>query len=139
MTSAPTWASPRTNSRWFRGKLGSTKMTRTPVMLGGPLAEPVAPRYGPCMVAAAFVAPYLLEATARFVRSAAALPGVQLGVITSSPMDQIQPDVRELLSGHWRVDNALDPGQIAEGVKGLATQMGRVDRLVGALEQLQVP
>jgi hypothetical protein len=31
------------------------------------------------MVVAAFVAPYLLEATARFVGSAARLPGVQLG------------------------------------------------------------
>src|SRR5919112_2003657 len=139
MTSAPTCARPRTNSRWFRGKLGSTKITRIPVMLGGALAEPGAPRYGPGMVAAAFVAPYLLEATARFVRSAAALPGVQLGVVTSEPLDRIHPELRDRLAGHWQVDNALDPGQVAEAVKGLAGQMGRVDRLVGALEQLQVP
>src|SRR3954447_7783191 len=91
------------------------------------------------MVAAAFVAPYLLEATARFVRSAAAVPGVDLGVITSSPLDEVPPDVRDRLSGHWRVDDALDPRQIAEAVKGLAGQMGGVDRIVGALEQLQVP
>jgi hypothetical protein len=103
------------------------------------VAAPSAPRYGPAMVAAAFVAPYLLEATARFVRSAAALPGVRLGVVTSEPLDRIEPELRERLSGHWRVDNALDPGQVAEAVKGLAGQMGRVDRLVGALEQLQVP
>ena len=31
------------------------------------------------MVVAAFVAPYLLEATARFVVAAAGLPGVRLG------------------------------------------------------------
>ena len=91
------------------------------------------------MVAAAFVAPYLLEATARFVQVAAALPGVRLGLITSTPLEQVAPDLRGQLAGHWRVDNALDPRQIAEGVSGLAGQMGRVERLVGALEQLQVP
>src|SRR3954471_2818316 len=91
------------------------------------------------MVAAAFVAPYLLEATARFVRSAASLPDVRLGVVTSEPLERIPPEVRDRLSGHWRVDDALDPGQVAAAVKGLAGQMGRVDRLVGALEQLQVP
>ena len=91
------------------------------------------------MVAAAFVAPYLLEATARFVAAAASLPGVRLGLVTSTPLDDIDPSLRSRLSGHWRVDNALDPRQIAEAVSGLSGQMGRVERLVGALEQLQVP
>jgi hypothetical protein len=91
------------------------------------------------MVVAAFVAPYLLEATARFVSSAAALPGVRLGLVTSEPLEGIAPPLRSRLAGHWRVDDALDPRQIAEGVAGLGRQMGRVERLVGALEQLQVP
>jgi biotin carboxylase len=91
------------------------------------------------MVVAAFVAPFLLEATARFVAKAAALPGVSLAVITSEPADRLPPLLRERLDGHWRVDNALDPNQIAEAVRGLSGQMGRVERLVGALEQLQVP
>jgi biotin carboxylase len=91
------------------------------------------------MVVAAFVAPYLLEATARFVTAAASLPGVRLGVITSSALEDIPPQLRSRLSGHWRVENALDPRQIAEAVSGLAGQMGRVERIVGALEQLQVP
>jgi hypothetical protein len=91
------------------------------------------------VVVAAFVAPYLLEATARFVATAAALPDVQLGVITSEPVDNIHPELRHVLAGHWRVDDALDPGQIAQAVTGLSGQLGRVERLVGALEQLQVP
>ena len=91
------------------------------------------------MVVAAFVAPYLLEATARFVATAAALPGVRLGVITSEPVDNIHPELRRLLAGHWHVDDPLDPAQIADAVAGLSRQMGRVERLVGALEQLQVP
>lgn len=91
------------------------------------------------MVSAAFVAPYLMEATARFVADAADLPGVRLGLITCDPLESIQPSLRDRLSGHWRVDNALDPRQVAEAVTGLGHQMGRVERLVGALEQLQVP
>ena len=91
------------------------------------------------VIAAAFVAPYLLEATARFVTCAASLPGVRLGLVTSEPLERIAPDLRSRLAGHWRVDNALDARQIAAGVSGLSQQMGRVERLVGALEQLQVP
>jgi len=91
------------------------------------------------MVAAAFVAPYLLEATARFVSVAAELPAVRLGLVTCEPVERIPPDLRDRLAGHWRVDDALDPRQLAWAVAGLAGQMGRVDRLVGALEQLQVP
>src|SRR3954454_2546277 len=91
------------------------------------------------MVVAAFVAPYLLEATARFVSVAAELPGVRLGLVTCEPVERIPPDLRERLAGHWRIDDALDPRQLAWAVSGLSGQMGRVERLVGALEQLQVP
>ena len=91
------------------------------------------------MIVAAFVAPYLLEATARFVGSAAQLPGVRLALITSEPAERLSPQLREQLAGHWRVDDALDPRQIAEATTGLGRQLGRVERIVGALEQLQVP
>ena len=37
------------------------------------------------------------------------------------------------------MDDPLDPQQIVEAVRGLSQQMGHVERLVGALEQLQVP
>ncbi len=91
------------------------------------------------MVVAAFVAPYLLDATARFVSVAAELPGVRLGLVTCEPVERIPPGLRERLDAHWRVDDALDPRQLAWAVSGLSGQMGRVERLVGALEQLQVP
>jgi hypothetical protein len=91
------------------------------------------------VVVAAFVAPFLLEATTRFVATAAAVPGVRLAVITSEPAERLAPVLKERLAGHWRVDDALDPRQIAEAVTGLSRQMGPVERLVGALEQLQVP
>ena len=91
------------------------------------------------MVVAAFVAPFLLPATARFVATAAALPNVSLGVITAEPAERLPAELKQLLDGHWRVDDALDPQQIVEAVRGLSQQMGPVERVVGALEQLQVP
>src|SRR4051794_2422779 len=91
------------------------------------------------MVVAAFVAPYLLEATARVVSAAAELPGGRPGLGTCEPVDRIPPHLRERLAAHWRVEDALDPRQLEWAVSGLGGQMGRVERLVGALEQLQVP
>lgn len=91
------------------------------------------------MVVAAFVAPFLMPATVRFVATAAQLPGVRLGLVTSSPAEQVPAELARHLAGHWRVDDALDPRQIVDAVHGLSGQLGRVERLVGALEQLQVP
>jgi Carbamoyl-phosphate synthase L chain, ATP binding domain len=91
------------------------------------------------MVVAAFVAPYLLEATTRFVDSAARLPGVDLGLITMVPAENLPPELKAHLAGHWLVEDALDAQQIANAVRGLGDQVGHVERLVGALEQLQVP
>ncbi len=91
------------------------------------------------MVVAAFVAPYLLEATARFALAAARIPGVRLGLITTESAADLSPDLRDALAGHWQVGDSLDPQQIADAVRGLSGQIGSVERLIGALEQLQVP
>jgi hypothetical protein len=86
------------------------------------------------MVVTAFVAPYLLEATARFALSAARVPGVRLGLVTTESADNLSPDLRDALADHWQVADALDPQQIADAVRGLSGRMGPVERLIGALE-----
>ena len=91
------------------------------------------------MVVAAFVAPFLMPATVRFVSTAAQLPGVRLAVVTTAAAEQVPPELARHLAGHWRVDDALDPQGITDAVRGLSRQLGPVERLVGALEQLQVP
>jgi hypothetical protein len=85
-----------------------------------------------------FAAPFLLEATLRFVRAAANLPGVRLALLTQEPLERVPADVRDRLHAHWRVADGLDPDQIEAGVVGLARGMGNVHRLVGTLEQMQV-
>jgi hypothetical protein len=91
------------------------------------------------MVVAGFVAPYLLETTARFVAAAAALPDTRLAVITAEPADRLPPGLRDGLAAHWRVDDPLDAGQLAGAVRALGERLGPVRRLLGVLEQLQVP
>ncbi|MBL9100642.1 MAG: hypothetical protein JNL82_06780 [Myxococcales bacterium] len=89
---------------------------------------------------AAFVAPWLLDATVRFIDSAARLAGVRLALITCEPRERLPPRLRESLAMHWRVDDAMDPQQIVDAARGLAAHAGRpVERLIAILEQLQVP
>ena len=91
------------------------------------------------MVTAGFVAPYLLDTTTRFVEAAARLPDVRMALITCEPEDRLPPSSGSSLAGHWRIDDPLDPGQIAAAVQGLSRQLGPVERLLAVLEQLQVP
>ncbi len=86
-----------------------------------------------------FVVPFFMEATLRFVAGAARLPAIRLGVVSQDPLERLSGELRARIAAHWRVDNALDAQQIADAVDGLARQIGRPDRLIGSLEQLQVP
>jgi hypothetical protein len=91
------------------------------------------------MAVCAFVAPYLLPATLRFLTAATEVPGVELAIITGEPVDHIPGGLRARLAGHWRVADGLDPRQIADAVVGLSRMLGPVRRVFGPLEQLQVP
>lgn len=87
-----------------------------------------------------FVAPFALDATMRFVRPAAGLPGVKLGLIGQEPVEKLPEDLRSKLSSHYRVDDAMDAGQLEVAVRHVTKELGgKVDRLIAILEQLQVP
>ena len=86
-----------------------------------------------------FVAPFFLDTTLRFVEAVADLAGVRTGLISQDPVEKLPPALKQKLAAHWRVTDGLDPQQIADAVRGLARQIGPPQRLIGALEQLQVP
>ncbi len=86
-----------------------------------------------------FVAPFCMETTLRFVNGAARLPGVKLSLISQEGAEKLPPELRSRLAGHWRVNNALDAEQLVVAVRALETKLGSAKRLIGALEQLQVP
>jgi hypothetical protein len=91
------------------------------------------------MPSVVFVAPFFAETTLRFVNAAAELDGVRLGLVSQNSPEQLPGALRSKLSAHWRVDDALEPARIAAAVHELAGRIGPCERLLGALEQLQVP
>jgi hypothetical protein len=88
---------------------------------------------------AVFVAPFLLDATLRFIGSASAVPGVRLALVSQDPEDRIPSGLRGRLAAHWRIEDGTDAQQIADATRALSARFGGVDRLIGMLEQLQVP
>ena len=86
-----------------------------------------------------FVAPYFMPATLRFVSAVAKVPGIRLGLISSDPPEKLPTALRQIIHDHHRVGNWLDAGQLAVAAKALHARMGGIDRIFGALEELQVP
>ncbi|MDX1502012.1 MAG: ATP-grasp domain-containing protein [Thermoanaerobaculia bacterium] len=86
-----------------------------------------------------FVAPHAVAATVRFVRCAAAQREVRLGLVSHDPLEAFPADLAARVSQHWQLPDALDPDRLEEAVRSTAGRLGGVDRLIGVLEQLQVP
>ncbi|MBK6532423.1 MAG: ATP-grasp domain-containing protein [Deltaproteobacteria bacterium] len=86
-----------------------------------------------------FVAPRFLENTNRYVRAFAALEGVTLSVVSADPESAIPEELRARIAGHYAVPNVVDGEQLTAAVRAIGRGVGRVDRLAGALEQLQTP
>jgi len=86
-----------------------------------------------------FAAPILSENASRMIEAVASLPDVRLGVITQDPAEKMAPDLASKVSGHWRVNDILDSGQLSWAAEELSKRLGSIDRLFGAYEQLQVP
>ncbi|MCB1042355.1 MAG: ATP-grasp domain-containing protein [Acidobacteria bacterium] len=85
-----------------------------------------------------FVAPYFLPATVRFIDAVAGLPNVRAGLISQDPLTLLPADIRSKLKAHHRVQNGMDPRQILQAARALSAELGPVQRLFGALEDLQV-
>ncbi|MGI9627961.1 MAG: ATP-grasp domain-containing protein, partial [Longimicrobiales bacterium] len=87
----------------------------------------------------AFVAPYLAETTLRFVAAVAGLPGVRTAVLSCDPPERVPEAIRKQIDAFHRLPSGLDPSEILSAVKGAHQAWGGIDRLLGALEELQVP
>lgn len=87
----------------------------------------------------AFIAPRFLENTLNYVRAFASLDEVTLSVISEDPEGAIPAPLRPRIAGHYRVRQCLDADQLTEAARALTRGVGAIDRLTGALEQLQLP
>ncbi len=92
-------------------------------------------RCGPTMRNIVFVAPFPLETTMRFARAAAKLKDVRfLGVLQEEPKGRD----RKMFDDVVTVKDGLDTKQLARGIDALRKRYGRVERILGILEPLQV-
>jgi hypothetical protein len=81
-----------------------------------------------------------METTLRFARRTAELPGVRLGVISQEPGEVLMRELGGKMQAFERVEDALDADQVQRAVRNIASHFGgKVERLLGVLEQLQEP
>jgi biotin carboxylase len=85
-----------------------------------------------------FVAPFAFEITLRFLAAAAKHPQTRTVLISQDPPGRFPEAIRARLSAHLQVDNALDAVDLLEAVRAVQAK-SKVHRLLGTLEQLQVP
>lgn len=85
------------------------------------------------------VAPHFLENTNRYISAFAALDGVTLSVVSEDAANRLPDVLRKRVAGHYQVRSVSDAAQLAGAIKVISRAVGNVDRLTGALEQLQLP
>jgi len=82
-----------------------------------------------------FAAPFPLETTMRFARAAARLPNVRLlGIAQEAP----RGEDRRLFADMVEVEDGLDTRQLRQAAEILQGRHGKIHRLLGILEPLQV-
>jgi hypothetical protein len=85
-----------------------------------------------------FVAPFFLPATVRIIERVAELEGVRCAIVSQDRADRLPGRVRGLLVDFERVGDALSSADLCRAVKDLGRRQGPIDRVFGALEQVQV-
>lgn len=92
------------------------------------------------MKSVVFVAPFFADTTLRFISSLTRVEGAHVTLVSQDAADRLPKDVRGRLDHYVRVKDALTDRALAETVAGIQRASGRpVDRLLGTLEELQVP
>ncbi|MEM6792554.1 MAG: ATP-grasp domain-containing protein [Acidobacteriota bacterium] len=86
-----------------------------------------------------FVCPFVFEITLRFAEAAADQPGTRTVLISQDRPDRFPDGLRRKLAAHLVVENALSVESLSEAVAAVRAKTGRIDRLLGTLEQLQEP
>lgn len=86
-----------------------------------------------------FVIPFFSANMLRCVDALLALDGVRLGVISHEPAERLPPAYRGKIAGHYQIADCLDVDQLSAAAAAFKKEWGGVDRLLGFLEQMQLP
>jgi hypothetical protein len=85
----------------------------------------------------AFIAPRFLDNTNRYLKAFADISDITLSVISCDPEEAMPDGMRSRIAGHYRVTN-LETEALTLAARAITKAIGRIDRLVGFLEELQV-
>lgn len=91
------------------------------------------------MIHTALVAPHFGENMRHCLRCFADLADSKVSVLSHEPEERLPPELRGRIAGYQRIDDTGDAGQLAAGARALQARHGKLDRLEGYLEMLQVP
>lgn len=92
------------------------------------------------MKSVVFVAPFFADTTVRFISSLTRVEGAHVTLVSQDPVERLPKDVKGRLDHFVRVKDALTERGLVECVAEIQRSSGRpVDRLLGTLEELQVP
>ncbi len=86
-----------------------------------------------------FVAPFFAETTLRFVSAVSRLEGVRTTLVSQDPVAKLPAELRGRLDDHIQVSDALSADGIAGALEKVRATAGPIHRLIGTLEELQVP
>lgn len=89
------------------------------------------------MLHVVYVAPWFSGNTHRVLAALLSLEGVAVSLVTCERPDRVPGRAR--LRAVQQVGNVLDPQVVADACRALARAHGPVDRLLGFLEQMQLP
>jgi D-alanine-D-alanine ligase-like ATP-grasp enzyme len=85
-----------------------------------------------------FVAPYFMDATARFIHAATKVDGTKVGLVSCDPVSGLAKEIRHPLAAHFAVSD-ISAKELLRGVQAIGKELGGIDRIIGMLEQIQVP
>ncbi|MBX3462897.1 MAG: ATP-grasp domain-containing protein [Planctomycetes bacterium] len=91
------------------------------------------------MIHTALVAPHFGDNMRHCLRCFADLADARLGVLSQEPEERLPAELRDRVAGYERIGDAGDAAQLIAGARRLRERWGRLDRLEGYLEMLQVP
>jgi biotin carboxylase len=91
------------------------------------------------MVFVVYVAPNYTENALRFIEKLAALPDARLGLISQEPIEWLSSALQYRIVSFQRVESVFDIAQLLPAAKGMKERQGDIHRIIGAVEQVQVP
>ncbi len=86
-----------------------------------------------------YTAPNYTENAVRFIRTLANLEGVRLGLISQEPKEWLPADIQPKLADFQLVNDVFSASQLETASRSLAGRQGKIHRILGAVEQAQIP